>query len=41
MAELSLEDPSDPSKVDEIHSPVEIKKREVFDELIRGDGEHQ
>ena len=24
-----------PLKVDEIHSPVEIKKREVFDELIQ------
>ena len=24
-----------PLKVDEIHSPVEIKKREVFDELIK------
>ena len=24
-----------PLKVDELHSPVEIKKREVFDELIK------
>ena len=24
-----------PLKVDELHSPVEIKKREVFDELIQ------
>ena len=32
---MSLEDPSDPLKVDELHSPVEIKKREVFDELIK------
>ena len=30
-----------PLKVDELHCPVEIKRREVFDELIRGDGEHQ
>ena len=35
MTGLSLEDPSDPTKVDEIHSPVEIKKSEVFDELIQ------
>ena len=27
--------PLSPLKVDEIHSPVEIKKREVFDELIQ------
>ena len=26
MAELSLEDPSDPFKVDEIHSPVEVNR---------------
>ena len=34
MAELSLEDPSDSSKLMRSH-PVEIKKREVFDELIK------
>ena len=30
-----------PLKVDELHSPVEIKKREVFDELIKRRWEHK